>query len=38
MPDEGEALQVEEDVGPSCEQEGILPGNRIEKGRSVHCA
>ena len=38
MPDEREAFQIEEDVSPSCEEEGVLPGYRVENGRRVHCA
>lgn len=38
MPDEREAFQIEEDVSPSCEEEGVLPGYQVENGRRVHCA
>lgn len=26
VPDERETLQVQDDVGPSCEEQGVLPG------------
>lgn len=38
MPDEREAFQIQEDVRPSCKEEGVLPGYRVEDDRCVHCA